>query len=71
MKALKFKAWLDDPVTQALYQFLQELTEVEKSGIPTWDDIKNPEQLAYKMGRIHAWEGILNINKEDLKEDES
>lgn len=70
MQANSFNNWKDSPVTKALFEFLQEAIEGEKANIPTWEDIKNPEQLAYKMGRIHAWESILNIDREALREDE-
>ncbi len=71
MQPTSFNNWKNHPVTKALMNFLQEQIASEKYSIPTWEDIEQPEKLAYKMGRIHTWESILNIDKEDLKEDES
>ena len=65
-----FEGWKETQHTKALMRFVEDLINNEKLSIPSWEDVEHPEKLAYKIGLINAWNMILNITKEDLKEDD-
>ena len=67
---LNFNSWKEQPVTKAFMKYIQEELQGPKTGLPSWEDVKDPNRLAYKMGLIDAFERVLNITKEELIDDE-
>lgn len=71
MQATSFNNWKHHPCTIALMNYLNErICELQSNSLQ-WDDVLQPSLLARKIGISEGLMEVLNITKEDLKEDES
>lgn len=71
MQANSFNNWKVHPCTVALMNYLKERVQFIQGDSLQWDDVIQPALLARKIGQIEGLTEVLNITREDLKEDES